>query len=81
MHPTLVAQPFHYEGWIYEEKVDGYRVLAYKAGETVRLMSRHATFELGSGSYGWHGTGRITLRIIAGVAATTSAGAALLATL
>jgi bifunctional non-homologous end joining protein LigD len=43
MHPTLVAQPFHYEGWIYEEKVDGYRVLAYKAGETVRLMSRHAT--------------------------------------
>ena len=42
MHPTQVAQPFHHEGWVYEEKVDGYRVLAYKDGETVRLVSRRA---------------------------------------
>ena len=42
MHPTLLARPFHHEGWVYEEKVDGYRVLAYKAGERVRLISRHA---------------------------------------
>ena len=31
-----------HEGWLYEEKVDGYRVLAYKDGERVRLISRHA---------------------------------------
>ena len=42
MHPTLIARPFHHEGWVYEEKVDGYRVLAYKAGERVRLIGRHA---------------------------------------
>jgi len=42
MHPTLVAQPFHHEGWLYEEKVDGYRVLAHKDGDRVRLISRHA---------------------------------------
>jgi bifunctional non-homologous end joining protein LigD len=42
MHPTPVAQPFHHEGWVYEEKVDGYRVLAYKDGERIRLISRHA---------------------------------------
>ncbi len=42
MHPTEVAQPFHHEGWVYEEKVDGYRILAHKDGERVRLISRHA---------------------------------------
>jgi hypothetical protein len=26
--PTLVA-PFHRPGWVYEEKVDGWRILAY----------------------------------------------------
>src|SRR6266851_5019959 len=30
MAPTLVRAPFHRVGWIYEEKVDGYRMLAYK---------------------------------------------------
>jgi hypothetical protein len=28
MQPTLVRQPFHRPGWIYEEEVDGYRMLA-----------------------------------------------------
>jgi hypothetical protein len=28
MQPTLVKQPFQREGWIFEEKVDGYRMLA-----------------------------------------------------
>lgn len=42
MHRTKVARPFHHEGWLYEEKVDGYRVLAYKDGERVRLISRDA---------------------------------------
>lgn len=30
MLATLVQRPFHKPGWIYEEKYDGYRILAYK---------------------------------------------------
>src|SRR5262249_22281341 len=41
MAPTLVREPFHRDGWIYEEKVDGWRILAYKDGGHVRLVSRH----------------------------------------
>jgi len=41
MHPTLVAKPFHRQGWVYEEKVDGWRMVATKAGGTVRLVSRN----------------------------------------
>ncbi len=40
MHPTLLPRPFHHDGWVYEEKVDGYRMVAYKDGRTVRLISR-----------------------------------------
>jgi bifunctional non-homologous end joining protein LigD len=40
MQPTLVARPFHVEGFVYEEKIDGYRMAAYKLGGTVRLISR-----------------------------------------
>ncbi len=40
MHPTLVARPFHHAGWIYEEKVDGWRLVAIKGKHGVRLMSR-----------------------------------------
>ena len=40
MAPTLVREPFHREGWVYEEKVDGWRIVAYKDGERVRLVSR-----------------------------------------
>jgi hypothetical protein len=32
MAPTLVREPFHRDGWVYEEKVDGWRILAYKDG-------------------------------------------------
>jgi hypothetical protein len=32
MAPTLVREPFHRDGWIYEEKVDGWRIVAYKDG-------------------------------------------------
>jgi ATP-dependent DNA ligase len=28
MAPTLVRPPFHRDGWVYEEKVDGWRMLA-----------------------------------------------------
>jgi hypothetical protein len=30
MHPTPAARPFHRQGWIYEEKYDGWRLVAYK---------------------------------------------------
>jgi hypothetical protein len=30
MAPTLVREPFHRDGWVYEGKVDGWRMLAYK---------------------------------------------------
>ncbi len=41
MLATLVAAPFHLPGWVYEEKYDGHRILAYKEGSRVRLLSRN----------------------------------------
>src|SRR5215468_7366069 len=41
MAPTLVRDPFHRDGWIYEEKVDGWRLLACRDGARVRLVSRN----------------------------------------
>ncbi len=41
MQPTLVPRPVHHEGWVYEEKVDGWRMLAYKVAGTVKLVSRN----------------------------------------
>jgi bifunctional non-homologous end joining protein LigD len=41
MLATLVPKPFHRPGWIYEEKYDGFRVLAYKEGTKVALLSRN----------------------------------------
>lgn len=41
MLATLVRQPFDRPGWIYEEKYDGFRVLAYKEGSRVLLLSRN----------------------------------------
>ena len=42
MLATLVDKPFHQQGWVYEEKYDGYRILAYKEGKKVTLLSRNA---------------------------------------
>ena len=41
MLATLVTAPFEKAGWIYEEKYDGDRILAYKEGDRVRLLSRN----------------------------------------
>ncbi|HMD84077.1 MAG TPA: non-homologous end-joining DNA ligase [Terriglobia bacterium] len=41
MLATLVPKPFDTPGWIYEEKYDGFRILAYKEGASVSLLSRN----------------------------------------
>jgi len=41
MLATLVRQPFDKPGWVYEEKYDGYRILSYKQGTRVTLVSRN----------------------------------------
>jgi bifunctional non-homologous end joining protein LigD len=41
MLATLVDKPFHLPGWIYEEKYDGVRILAYKEGERISLVTRN----------------------------------------
>jgi bifunctional non-homologous end joining protein LigD len=41
MLATLISQPFHEPGWVYEEKYDGFRILAYKEGASVSLLSRN----------------------------------------
>jgi bifunctional non-homologous end joining protein LigD len=40
MLATLVRQPFDRPGWVYEEKYDGDRMLAYKEGPRVTILSR-----------------------------------------
>ncbi len=42
MLATLVTEPFNAAGWTYEEKYDGIRILAYKEGSRVQLLSRNA---------------------------------------
>ncbi|MGD1037528.1 MAG: non-homologous end-joining DNA ligase [Roseiarcus sp.] len=41
MLATLVSEPFDKPGWVYEEKYDGDRILAYKEEDRVRLLSRN----------------------------------------
>jgi bifunctional non-homologous end joining protein LigD len=41
MLATLVEEPFSRKGWVFEEKYDGVRILAYKEGKKVTLLSRN----------------------------------------
>jgi bifunctional non-homologous end joining protein LigD len=41
MLALLVAKPFDRPGWVFEEKYDGIRILAYKEGPKVTLLSRN----------------------------------------
>jgi bifunctional non-homologous end joining protein LigD len=41
MLALLVPTPFHRPGWVFEEKYDGIRMLAYKEGAKVTLRSRN----------------------------------------
>jgi bifunctional non-homologous end joining protein LigD len=41
MLATLVPEPFRRPGWVFEEKYDGIRALAYRRGKDVRLISRN----------------------------------------
>jgi bifunctional non-homologous end joining protein LigD len=41
MLATLVDEPFYLPGWIYEEKYDGIRILAYKEGSNISLITRN----------------------------------------
>ncbi len=42
MLATPAPKPFEQPGWAYEEKYDGYRILAYKEGDRVTLLSRNS---------------------------------------
>jgi len=41
MLATLVRDPFDKPGWVYEEKYDGDRLMAYKEGSRLRLLTRN----------------------------------------
>jgi bifunctional non-homologous end joining protein LigD len=41
MRALLVPTPFDRPGWVFEEKYDGIRILAYKEGAKVTLLSRN----------------------------------------
>src|SRR6267142_649786 len=41
MLATLVPRPFHKPNWVYEEKYDGIRILAYKEGNKLSLITRN----------------------------------------
>ncbi|MCW3115523.1 MAG: ligase [Segetibacter sp.] len=40
MNCTLIRQPFNDPGWTFEVKLDGYRIIAIKKGDDIKLYSR-----------------------------------------
>ena len=66
MLAQLVPTPFHRPGWVFEEKYDGIRILAYKEGVKVTLLSRNnldrtATFAGVAAAVGQLGDGTLIL--------------------
>ena len=59
MLATLVAKPFDEPGWVYEEKYDGIRVLAYKEGKHVSLLSRNDIDRTGGRVEDWRGIPKV----------------------
>jgi hypothetical protein len=61
MAPTLVCAPFHRAGWVFEEKVDGWRMLAYRTARAfVWSAATTSTTHAGSATSrktGKHGPG------------------------
>jgi hypothetical protein len=43
---TQAPETFHCDGWMYEGKCDGWRSLAYKEGERIRLISCNAVGDI-----------------------------------
>ena len=41
MHATELPRPFHRAGWVYEEKYDGWRMVAEKVDSQVSFTSRN----------------------------------------
>ena len=41
MHATELPRPFHRPGWVYEEKYDGWRMVAEKVDSQVSFTSRN----------------------------------------
>jgi bifunctional non-homologous end joining protein LigD len=41
MLASLVPVPFHGPGWVYEQKYDGIRIIAYKEGKRVTMLTRN----------------------------------------
>jgi hypothetical protein len=39
MHPTLVREPFHRDGWAYEEKYDGWQIVYRHTGRSRIILS------------------------------------------
>ena len=39
IHATLARQPFNRPGWVFENKLDGFRALARREGDRVELLS------------------------------------------
>ena len=64
MLATLVREPFHRPGWVYEEKYDGFRIVAYKEGSRVTLLSRNAKDRTSSFPAVAEAVGRLTPRTL-----------------
>ena len=42
MHAAELSRPFHRHGWVYEEKYDGWRMVAGKVASQITLTSRNS---------------------------------------